>query len=73
MGQLQRALPEYLDALNRIPGFLCTLAVDKRIKTVFGPPVKNSRLDRYAARNENFVLVVLAVHPIQSPTANSVC
>lgn len=43
MGQLQRALPEYLDALNRIPGFLCTLAVDKRIKTVFGPPVKNSR------------------------------
>lgn len=37
MGQLQRALPEYLDALNQLPGFLCTLAVDKRIKTLFGP------------------------------------
>jgi hypothetical protein len=43
MGQLRRALPEYLDALNQIPGFLCTLAVDKRIKTLFGITDKNAR------------------------------
>jgi hypothetical protein len=43
MGQLQRALPEYLDALNQLPGFLCSLAVDKRIKTLFGLPEKDAR------------------------------
>ena len=38
MGQLRRALPDYLIALNNLlPGFLCTLVVDKKISTLFGP------------------------------------
>jgi hypothetical protein len=38
MGQLRRSLPDYLTALNNLlPGFLCTLIVDKRIETLFGP------------------------------------
>jgi len=38
MGQLRRALPDYLSALNNLlPGFLCTLVVDKKIKTLLGP------------------------------------
>ena len=38
MGQIQRALPEYLQALdNLVPGFLFTLAVDKQLMTLFGP------------------------------------
>lgn len=41
MGQLRRALPDYLTALNNLlPGFLCTLVVDKKIKTLFGPDGK---------------------------------
>jgi hypothetical protein len=43
MGQLRRALPEYLDALDHLPGFLCTLAVDKRIETLFGHPRNGAR------------------------------
>jgi len=38
MGQIRRALPDYLSALNHlVPGFLCTLAVDKRLTSLFGP------------------------------------
>ena len=38
MGQLRRALPDYLTALNNLlPGFLCTLVIDKKIGTLFGP------------------------------------
>jgi hypothetical protein len=38
MGQLQRALPEYLELLDKfVLGFLLTVAVDKRIVTCFGP------------------------------------
>jgi hypothetical protein len=36
MGQLRRALPHFLTATDGLPGFLCTIAVDKRISTVFG-------------------------------------
>jgi hypothetical protein len=43
MGQLRRALPEYLDALDHLPGFLCTLAVDKRIATLFAHPRNGTR------------------------------
>lgn len=42
-GPMRRALPEYLEAANRLPGFLCTLAVDKRIVTLFGPPEKKTK------------------------------
>src|SRR5882762_407657 len=46
MGQLQASLPEYLAAADALPGFLCTLAVDKRINTLFGPqdPSTSSKL-----------------------------
>jgi hypothetical protein len=37
MGQIQASLGDYLDAANWLPGFLCTMAVDKRIPTFFGP------------------------------------
>lgn len=43
MGPLRRALPDYLDALDNLPGFLCTLAVDKRVPTLFGPQEKSTR------------------------------
>ena len=36
-GQIQASLCDYLDAANWLPGFLCTIAVDKRIATLFGP------------------------------------
>jgi hypothetical protein len=35
MGQMRRALPDYLAAADELPGFLCTVAVDKRIRSVF--------------------------------------
>jgi len=44
MRQIQRALPDYLHALdNLLPGFLFTLAVDKRLITLFGPQEKTTR------------------------------
>jgi hypothetical protein len=42
MGQIQRALRGYLAALNVLPGFLFTLAVDKRLTSVFGPRGKET-------------------------------
>jgi hypothetical protein len=36
MGQVQRSLADYLTALNAVPGFLFTLAVDKRLTSLFG-------------------------------------
>jgi hypothetical protein len=36
MGQMRRALPDLLAAADELPGFLCTVAVDKRIRSVFG-------------------------------------
>ena len=36
MGQMRRALRGYLAAADVLPGFLCTVAVDKRIESVFG-------------------------------------
>uniref|UniRef100_Q07TI0 DUF3800 domain-containing protein n=1 Tax=Rhodopseudomonas palustris (strain BisA53) TaxID=316055 RepID=Q07TI0_RHOP5 len=37
MGQIQRALPDYLAALNNLlPGFLFTLAIDRRLTSIFG-------------------------------------
>src|SRR5208282_1664659 len=41
-GPLRRALPEYLAALDNLPGLLCTLAVDKRVTTLFGPQEKST-------------------------------
>jgi hypothetical protein len=39
MGQLLRALPDYLAALNHsVPGFLCSVVVDKKLTTLFGSP-----------------------------------
>jgi hypothetical protein len=70
MGQLARALPEYLTALDAVPGFLFTLAVDKRLGTVFGPEGKDTRElivqalaaagldDRNAELNEKLLRVV---------------
>ncbi|HEV2549410.1 MAG TPA: hypothetical protein VGU20_18980 [Stellaceae bacterium] len=44
MGQMRRALPDYLTALNNLlPGFLCTLAVDKRFTSLFGPQAKSTK------------------------------
>jgi hypothetical protein len=43
MGQITRALPNYLKALDAVPGFLLTLAIDKRLSTVFGPEGKEGR------------------------------
>ena len=43
MGQVQRSLPDYLTALNVVPGFLFTLAVDKRFTSLFGPQGKETR------------------------------
>ncbi len=38
MGVMRNALPLYLDLLNGyVPGLLCTLVVDKRIESLFGP------------------------------------
>ncbi|MGD0570829.1 MAG: hypothetical protein ABSA78_20715 [Candidatus Sulfotelmatobacter sp.] len=37
IGKLRAVLPEYLSALDGVPGFLCTLAVDKKLKSLFGP------------------------------------
>lgn len=45
MGQLRRAIPDYLQALDiGVPGFLFTLVVDKRLITLFGPN-DNATLD----------------------------
>jgi hypothetical protein len=39
MGQLSSALPDYLAALNNsVPGFLCSIVVDKKLTTLFGSP-----------------------------------
>ncbi len=36
MGQMRRAMPEFLEAADQLPGLLYTVAVDKRIRSVFG-------------------------------------
>lgn len=36
MGQVRACLSDFLAAADTLPGFLCTMAVDKRIATVFG-------------------------------------
>ena len=36
-GQILASLPDYLSAADTLPGFLCTVAVDKKIRTLFGP------------------------------------
>lgn len=43
MGQIARALPGYLNALDRVPGFLFTLAVDRQLSSIFGPQTKEAR------------------------------
>lgn len=44
MGQMRRALPEYLRYLDAlVPGFLLTLVVDKRLVSLFGPNIKSSQ------------------------------
>ena len=43
MGQVKRALAEYLKALDLLPGFLFSLAIDKRIDSVFGPYGKDTQ------------------------------
>jgi hypothetical protein len=37
MGRLRASIPDFLVAADTLPGFLCTVAVDKRISTLFGP------------------------------------
>lgn len=48
MGQVRACLPDYLAAANDLPGFVCTLAVDKRISTLFGPHDDPSSLHNVA-------------------------
>lgn len=43
MGQLRRALPAYLAALDTVPGLLFTLAVDKKLASVFGPAGRETK------------------------------
>ena len=43
MGQINRALSDYLNALDFLPGFLFSLAIDKRIGSVFGPSGKDTQ------------------------------
>ena len=43
MGQVNRALSDYLNALDFLPGFLFSIAIDKRIGSVFGPPGKDTQ------------------------------
>lgn len=43
MGQVRRALPDYLRALDTVPGFLLTIAIDKRLTSVFGSDVVSVR------------------------------
>jgi hypothetical protein len=38
MGQVCRALPDFLRAADSIHGFLCTLAINKKLPSVFGVP-----------------------------------
>ena len=44
MGQVRASLPEYLGAADTMPGFLCTVVVDKRITTLFGPQDRETSL-----------------------------
>lgn len=43
MGQMGRAIPDYLRALDAVPGFLFTLAVDNQLSTIFGPQGKETK------------------------------
>jgi hypothetical protein len=43
MGQMRRTLPGFLEAADQLPGFLCTVAVEKGIRSVFGSEVDASR------------------------------
>jgi hypothetical protein len=38
MGQVQRALPDFLRTADSILGFLCTLVVSKKLTSIFGMP-----------------------------------
>jgi hypothetical protein len=38
MGQVRRALPDFLQAPDSILGFLCTLVISKKLTSVFGVP-----------------------------------
>jgi hypothetical protein len=44
MGQVLRALPDCLAAADELPGFLCSVAVDKQIGSVFGIEEDTRRL-----------------------------
>ncbi len=53
MGQLQRALPEYLWLLDSVPGFLFTLVVEKEISSLFTTqdrPARQTLVDTLAAQ-----------------------
>ena len=43
MGQVNRSISDYLNALDLLPGFLFSLAIDKRIESVFGPNGKDTQ------------------------------
>lgn len=46
MGQMQRALPEYLRLVDAfVPGFLLTVVVDKRLTSLFGPNERSSQIE----------------------------
>lgn len=40
MGQVRRALPDFLHAANSMLGFLCTLVISKKLPSVFGMPTR---------------------------------
>ncbi len=53
MGQVRASLPEYLAVADTLPGFLCTLAVDKRITTLFGPQGRSTLKKLVEVLDEN--------------------
>jgi hypothetical protein len=56
MGQINRALTDYLAAADELPGFLCTVAIDKQIGSVFG--IEQDTRRRLAAVLEDAMLGV---------------
>jgi hypothetical protein len=52
-GQVQACLTDFLAAADTLPGFLCTVAVDKRIATLFGPHDKPQHEKLAQALEEN--------------------
>jgi hypothetical protein len=54
MGQMQRALPKYLEIANSfVPGFLLTVVVDKRLTSLFGSNERSTQRELAKALVDN--------------------